>query len=159
MIETVVDTHVLADLLKQFTFNKPNRQLGETEFLTSNILKKINSSIESNGYEGSVVTSSFGFVEILNQFEKIRDSRYELSRIIAILRQPPDWFIVEPFTKETVYNLIKIPKYNLKGDSIELADAIHVATAIQRGPMTYLATHDGRLKSIDYVPLKIQLLF
>jgi predicted nucleic acid-binding protein len=158
MIECTVDTHILAELLMQYSAAQPNKLFEQTELLTSNITETINICVESNGYNGVVVASSFAFVEILNQFTIVSKGQFELSKVIGILEQPPGWFIVEPYTSQTVHNLIFIPKYNLDGESVELADAIHVATAIQRGPNTLLATHDGILSRINYNNHGIALL-
>lgn len=155
MIECVIDTHVLADLLTQYSSRNRTKLLNESSFLTKNILKKINDCIVSDGFTGTISASSFAFIEIINQFETVSKNQFKLSKVIGILTQPPDWFITEPFTIETITFLTKIPKYNLKGNAIELADAIHVATAMQRGPNTYLATHDGILKDINYKNLGI----
>ncbi len=155
MIECIVDTHILAEILIQYSAIKPNSSLTETEFLTPKILSKINPCIESDGFNGVVVASTFAFIEILNQFQKVSKGLFELPKLIGLLNQPPSWFIVEPYNIETVYHLISVPKYNLKRERVELADAIHVATAIQRGPNTFLATHDGILSRLNYQNLEI----
>jgi hypothetical protein len=69
----------------------------------------------------------------------------DLPQIIWILQQPADWLVIEPLAKDTSNRLIEAPKYNKNGKSIELADAIHIATAMQRGPGVLLATHDTAL--------------
>lgn len=158
MIECTIDTHILADLLKQYSSGKNNLPLIESEFITPKISNALNSCIESDGFNGVIVASSFAFIEIINQFKLVSDNKFELSKVIGILRQPPNWFIVEPYTMQTVYFLTLVPKYNLDGNSVEMADAIHIATAMQRGPNTYIATHDKIMSRINYDNLGIRHL-
>lgn len=155
-MECIVDTHILGDILCQFNAAKPNQTLQESRFITRNIAKVLNQCVESEGYSGVVVSSTFAFIEILNKFEEISESRFGIERIIAILNQPPDWFIIEPFSLETNRKLILVPKTNLAGESIELADAIHVATALQRGPSSFLATHDQTLRKLNFDLLELK---
>ncbi|MEP7317094.1 MAG: hypothetical protein ABI921_00075 [Panacibacter sp.] len=155
MIECTIDTHILAEILIKYSALKPNSLFDENELLTSKILNKINTCIDSNGFEGVVIASTFAFIEIINQFQKVSKGMFNVSKLIGLLNQPPDWFIIEPYTKETAFYLISVPKYNLNHESVELADAIHVATAIQRGPNTFLATHDGVLSRLNYKDLGI----
>ncbi len=157
MIECTVDTHIVADIFKQYSSAHPNLLLNESNFLTGKIHKFVNECIESNGSESVVITSSFAIVEIVNQFKKISNSEFDIAKLIGILQQPPEWLIIEPFNHETAYYLISVPKY-IGYHSIELTDAIHVATALQRGPNTFLATYDGILKKINYKSLNLNLL-
>lgn len=158
MIECIIDTHVLADLLMQYSSGKPNLPLIESEFITPNILEKLNSCIESDGFEGIVVTSSFSFIEVINRFQVVSKGLFDLPKVVGILKQPPNWFIIEPYSINTVYFLVLIPKYNLDGKSVELADAIHIATAMQRGPNTFIATHDKILSRLNFENLGIRHL-
>lgn len=155
MIECTVDTHILADMIVQYSAAKPNALMSQTEFLSPKILSKINLSIQSHGFEGVIVASAFAFIEIINQIKKVSKGQFDFPKIIGLLQQPPDWFIVEPYNIDTVNKLILVPKYNLSQQGIELADAIHVATALQRGLGTFLATHDGVLSRINYTTLGI----
>lgn len=158
MIECTVDTHVLAEILMQYSTSKPNLTLERTDILTEKILKIVNTCIESNGFSGVVVASTFAFIEIVNKFKAVSKGKFNLSILIAVLNQPPDWFVIEPYSSDTVKKLIKVPKYNLSQESVEMADAIHVATAMQRGPNTYLATHDGVLANLNYKNLELNHL-
>jgi predicted nucleic acid-binding protein len=158
MIECTIDTHILAEILMQYSSAKPNLPLTETEFLTLKILSKVNQCILSGGFDGIVVASAFAFIEIINQFQNVSKGKFSLSKLIGLLNQPPDWFIVEPYSSETAKFLISVPKYNLLQENVELADAIHVATAMQRGPQTYLATLDGVLSRLNYKNLGIKHL-
>jgi hypothetical protein len=155
MIECVIDTHVLSDLLIQYNSGKPNEPVIESFFLTKKIRQILNRCIVSDGFDGVVVASTFAFIEILNQFSLISKNQFSISKIVGLLNQPPEWFIIEPFSIETTKKLIEIPKFNLRGEKIELADAIHVATAMQRGPNSILATHDGILTGLNFNKLQL----
>ncbi len=158
MIECTVDTHILAEILMQYNPARAELPLVSTESMGPSISKKLNICIESAGFEGVIIASAFAFVEIVNQFKKVSKEKFNMARCIGMLNQPPDWFIVEPFDATTIFHLISVPKFNLKQINIELADAIHVATAMQRGPKTVLVTNDGVLNNLNFDNLNIEVL-
>lgn len=154
-MECIIDTHILADLLKQYNSGRPNQPLQESKFISKRISHVLNQFIQTEGYNGVIVASTFAFIEILNKFNEIAQDAFDLKKVVGILSQPPDWFVIEPFSGETNRQLISVPKINTNGENIELADAIHVATALQRGPNTMLATHDQTLRNLDFASLNI----
>lgn len=158
MIECTVDTHILAEILMQYNSALPFLPLIETEILQSGIVRKLNTCICSEGVEGIIASSAFAFIEIINQFDTVSRNGFSISKLLAFIQQPPDWFIVEPYNLETNYHLIKVPKINTIGENVELADAIHVATALQRGPNTMLLSLDGVLSRINFQNLNIVFL-
>jgi predicted nucleic acid-binding protein len=159
MFECTVDTHILAEIMMQYSPSTPKAVLVETEFLTDKVVNKINEAISTDGFSGTIIASAFAFVEIINQMERVSKNKFDVSRVIGFLKQPPEWFIVEPYSHDTVKIMVSVPKFNLRNENVELADAIHVATAMQRGPGTFLATMDGVLTRLSYRNLGIVHLF
>lgn len=155
MSDCVIDTHVLGDLISQFNPMKPLNRISESKFISKLICDELNKKILLDGVGGLIVASGFAFVEIANKFEEISNKRFKLERFCNFLTQPPNWFLVEPLGIDTTEYYAQVPKYSTKNESIELTDAFHAATAIQRGPRTILATSDHRLHDTVFADIHL----
>lgn len=106
-----------------------------------------------NSDKGYIVASTFAFLELINKFDQIFEKELEsgnisLERITAILQQPPSWLIIENVDFETAKNYCKVPNSVSSGTRISSDDAVHIATALQRGDKIYLLTVDHVLKQL-----------
>lgn len=147
--DCVVDTNILIHLLTQFSPENPHKEMSELCELNRDRLKYVNRKIELNGTEGYIVSSTFAFVEIANKFEMLSKDRFSYQRFRSFVRQPPEWFLIESLSLEVARNLLLVPKFNLLLENIELADAIHVSTALTRGERTVLLTSDSKLPKLN----------
>lgn len=145
-----IDTCILADILKQYQPINPNNPLIPSTFLKTNILKEINIAIESEGYEGMLITSSFSFIELINKFNDIfKNCNIESYKISNFLRQPPVWITIEELNENITSYLCEVPISNSHGHAISGDDAIHVATAISRQEKITFCTTDLRLANLN----------
>lgn len=72
MIYLLVDTCVLADIMRQYNPLSQYSELSEKVYLKKNMLRMINSVIsDKDGQTGIIVTSTFAFLELINKFDKI----------------------------------------------------------------------------------------
>ena len=107
MIYLVVDTCVLADIIRQYNPLRPHSALSEKVFLKKNMLRKVNSVIcDEDGNNGYIVTSTFAFLELINKFdmifkEEIKNKTISLARIVATVQQHPSWLLVDDMDLET----------------------------------------------------------
>lgn len=151
----LVDTCVLSDIMRQYNPCFPNATLSGGEYLKTNMLRMINSVVgDINGNKGYIVTSSFAFLELLNKFDKIfekeiADKKFSLDRIIATIQQPPSWLIIEETNLETAKEFCRVPNAIDTGEHISADDAVHVATAMQRGDDITILTTDHVLKHLN----------
>ena len=67
----------------------------------------------------------------------------------GFMLQPPSWFIVEPMTDVTARYFSNIPNCTAKYEPISSDDAVHLATALQRGDDVKFLTSDHKLKVLD----------
>ena len=151
-MEYVLDVNILKEVLRQYDSKYPNKKLTLVNGFDRNTIQSINRVIENEGYNGRIVASSFAFIEILNKISEISAGQYTLDKIRAFINQPPEWFIIEPIDIETCCHYFSIPKFTSQNKGIELADAIHLATAYQRGDKAIFVSTDHKL--IDVCTLK-----
>lgn len=158
--ECVLDTNFLAELITQYDFKYPNELLKINGIFTKKVVNLVNSIIANEEVGGRIVASSLAFVEISNKFSEISESesRFGKSKMLNFIKQPPIWFIIEPLDINTCKKFISIPKNTYNDKKIELTDACHVATAMQRGKDTYFATTDQKIWDINYQNLEIILI-
>ncbi|MBE6336947.1 MAG: type II toxin-antitoxin system VapC family toxin [Lentimicrobiaceae bacterium] len=150
----VVDTCVLSDILKQYNPSNPKQSYVQGCFLSNTMVQYINQIVtdcEENGY---IIASVFAFVELINKFKEIFiGSSVTIERIKGFMLQPPSWFIVEPMTEMTAKYFSCIPNYTPKYEPISSDDAVHLATALQRGDDVKFLTSDHKLivLNIDHI--------
>mgnify|MGYP000939271724 CR=1 FL=1 len=131
------------------------------------LVKRINQIIRyhsdfswnDDGEPGLVVASAFAFIEIARKFDAIVMQRFSVTQFAAFIDAPPNWFKISPVDKDLLPALHGLPANviieNGSQRPLELADAIHVATAISREKFLLVAT-DERI--ISLTPLKSHIL-
>lgn len=151
----LVDTCVLSDIMRQYNPSLPHSELSEGANLKKNMLRMVNSVVcDKEGNSGYIVTSTFAFIELINKFNMIFKNEIEkgtmsLNRITATIQQPPSWLIVEDVDIETAKYFCQVPNSIKSGIHISSDDAVHIATALQRGDNISLLTIDNVLKELD----------
>lgn len=152
-----VDTCVLSDLLKQFDPLRPYNPFQESKFITKGMVNLLNSIVEDKDQiEGYVISSVFAFVELFNKFEDIfGDNGITKERIESFMIQPPSWFIVENLSIDTAIQYCNVPLY-VGEEAVSSDDAVHIATAMQRGDkITFLTTdhilNKLQIKNISFI--------
>lgn len=149
IVYAYVDTCVLSDIIRQYDPKKPYEMLFEGRFLKKNMLKVVNRIItDTNEERGYIITSTFAFVELINKLDIIFSKTITTDRLMAIISQPPSWLIIEEIKNETALNFCDVPNY-IEGESVSSDDAIHVATAMQRGDKILFLTTDHVLSEMD----------
>lgn len=142
-----VDTCVMADIIISLdASNDLNPVVGT--FLSPEMLPILN-RIKENERFSKVVTSAFTFVELINKFSDIfKDTGVSLQKIYALMKQPPDWLIIEPVNELTEKSYCDVPT-KIENENVSMDDAIHVATAIQRNDNIVFLTTDHILRKLD----------
>ena len=64
-----------------------------------------------------------------------------------MMNQPPSWLIVEEVNNETAANYCDVP-VSVEGENVSSDDAVHVATAMQRGDDILFLTTDHVLSKL-----------
>lgn len=155
MRDIIVDTDILSDLLIQYysTF-KENNCFSESDKISKILAIKINEIVKRYTEDTCmyhVIASSFAFVEIARKFTVIFNGNLDLYKFRHFINEPPEWFRIASLDMAITEKLSQIPGYvitaNGKNESIEWADAIHIATAISRDKW-YFATNDHKIKSL-----------
>lgn len=166
MFDIILDTNVLSDFIASF-YNCDVRNNGNFEAhnsLTAGLANRINGILNNyRSYEaldkGVIVASSFAFVEIARQFEKISNGRFSRVQFKAFIDSPPAWFVIESMNNELFPFLQELPSSVVMpgGTSvpIEWADAIHVATALARNNTCLIAVTDKRIANIPSINNRI----
>jgi len=168
MSDIVLDTNVLADFIASYYKFEINVSGSFEEYKTisrffAEKLNLINSNYKNYGVlqDGVIIASTFAFVEIARQFEKIANKRFSIIQFRAFIESPPDWFIIYSLNEELFAYLNLLPSYVVMpgGNSLTLewADTIHVATALSRDEICLLATTDGRLVNIVDIQKRLYL--
>lgn len=146
----VVDTCVLSDILKQYNPSNPRQSYVQGHFLSNTMVQNINQIVTDSEENGYIIASVFAFVELFNKFNEIFiGSSVTIERIKGFMLQPPSWFIVEPMTDVTARYFSNIPNCTAKYEPISSDDAVHLATALQRGDDVKFLTSDHKLKVLD----------
>lgn len=165
--DVVLDTNLLSDLISSY-YRFDIRKSGEFQS-HNNINEKFCGKLNLilNNYrnnltleDGVIVASSFAFIEIARQFERISNGEYTAIQFKAFIDSPPEWFIIAPINNDLFIYLNELPNsVEMPGGqilTIEWADAIHIATALSRDNCN-VATTDGRLVAIPIIKEKLIL--
>lgn len=151
-IYAYVDTCVMADIIINLgTNNDLNPAVGK--FLSSEMIPILN-RIKKEERFSKVITSAFTFVELINKFSDIfKDTEVKIHKLYALMKQPPEWLIIEPLNELTVKSFFDVPT-KVDGKNISLDDAIHIATALQRNDALVFLTTDHILRKLKLPNLK-----
>ena len=145
-----VDTCVLADILIQYNPLAPYERMEETAFLKKDMLKHLNRIIEDNQSDsGYIIVSIFAFVELINKIGYIFSGQLSIERLTSIISQPPGWLIIEPMDEQTASCFCEVPNV-VDGENVSSDDAVHVATAMQRGDKLTFLTTDHILRKMRF---------
>lgn len=148
IVYAFVDTCVFSDIIRQYDPQSPHKMLSVGRYLKRDMLRVINRIIADEDDEsGYIVVSSFAFVELINKFETIFAGTVSIERLIATMSQPPSWLIIEDIKEETALNYCDVPN-TVNGENVSSDDAIHAATAMQRGDDVLFLTTDHILHNM-----------
>ena len=115
------------------------------------MIKVLNSVLDAGG---NIIVSSFVFIELLNKFDEIfKNDNFKIDRLKALLKQTPNWLIVEDLNNNVVKATINVPSY-VEGKNVSIDDTIHVATAISRGDEMFFLTTDTVLNRLKLPLIK-----
>ena len=112
------------------------------------MLKVVNEIVCDDDENGFIIASTFAFVELINRLDACFSGTMRIERLLSILVQPPSWLIIEDIEKNTALCFCDVPTV-VDGESISSDDAVHVATALQRGDDVLFLTTDHILSKMD----------
>lgn len=142
-----VDTCVFTDILRCYDSKSMSLNMKPLSFLNRDMIRILTQVLDHN--QGNIVVSSFVFIELINKFDEIfRDDDFTVERLKALLKQTPQWLIIENINNYVVKASISVPSY-IDTEGISIDDTIHVATAISRGDEMYFLTKDSKLKKLS----------
>ena len=164
-MDIVLDTNILSDLLVQYFSTDFHRssKFYASQFISEATAREINLRVkwhseevdhfgDNVGAAGLVIASTFAFVEIARQFDEISAGRYSLDQFRTFIEQPPNWFFAAAVDTTLARYLCQVPAYVRLAhggyEPMEVADAIHVATALSRD-RTLLAATDKRIRQVS----------
>jgi predicted nucleic acid-binding protein len=147
VVYALVDTCVLSDIISQYDPSYPHKHLSEGKNLKKKMLGVVNGIIGDEDDNGYIIASSFAFVELINRFNVVFEGAITIERLISILVQPPSWLIIEDINEETAMNFCDVPN-SVEGKNVSSDDAVHVATAMQRGDDILFLTTDNILSKM-----------
>lgn len=141
-----VDTCVFTDILRCYDSKTMTLNMKPLSFLNRDMIRILTQVLDNN--QGNIIVSSFVFIELINKFDEIfRDDDFTVERLKAILKQTPQWLIIEDINNYVAKASISVPSY-IENEGISIDDTIHVATAISRGDEMYFLTTDNKLKKL-----------
>lgn len=141
-----VDTCVFTDILRCYDSKTMSLNMKPLSFLNRDMVRILTQVLDDN--QGNIIVSSFVFIELINKFDEIfRDDDFTVERLKAILKQTPQWLIIEDINNYVAKASISVPSY-IDNEGISIDDTIHVATAISRGDEMYFLTTDNKLKKL-----------
>lgn len=147
-----VDTCVMADIIISLDTNNALNPIARG-YLTQEMLPVLNAIKEDERFS-KVVTSSFTFVELINKFASIfKDTDVTLEKLYALMKQPPEWLVIEPLNELTQQSYCDVPT-KVENENVSMDDAIHIATALQRCDDMFFLTTDHILRKIELPKLK-----
>jgi len=147
VVYAFVDTCVLTDIISQYDPSNPHKLLSERQNLKKEMLVVVNGIIGDDDKDGYIIASTFAFVELINKFDVIFSGVITIERLVSILVQPPSWLIIEDINIDTALNFCDVPN-SVDGENISSDDAVHVATAMQRGDDILFLTTDHILSKM-----------
>jgi len=147
VIYAFVDTCVLSDIIRQYNPSNPHELLSEGQYLKKKMLGVVNDIIGDDDENGFIIASTFAFVELINKFDVVFSGTITIERLVSILVQPPSWLIIEDININTALNFCDVPSL-VDGENISSDDAVHIATALQRGDNILFLTTDHILSKM-----------
>jgi len=111
------------------------------------MLGVVNDIIGDDDENGFIIASTFAFVELINKFDVVFSGTITIERLVSILVQPPSWLIIEDININTALNFCDVPSL-VDGENISSDDAVHIATALQRGDNILFLTTDHILSKM-----------
>ena len=111
------------------------------------MLGVVNDIIDDDDDNGFIIASTFAFVELINKFDVVFSNIITIERLLSILAQPPSWLIIEEINTETALYFCDVPN-SVDGENVSSDDAVHVATAMQRGDNILFLTTDHILSKM-----------
>lgn len=170
--DIVLDTNILSDVVAQY-FAQPYPAaltIQKSSHISPNLARELNRRIrwfseewlayeESDSSPGLIVASVLGFVEIARKFREIANGRFEEDEFRSFISQPPKWFLIASVDATLVRYLCRVPSYVKVDHShtlvpVEVADALHVATALSRDDALVAAT-DSRIRAMTSLKNRI----
>lgn len=148
VVYAFVDTCVLSDIISQYNPSNPHMLLSEGQNLKKKMLGVVNGIIGDDDENGYIIASTFAFVELINKFDVIFSGAITIERLVTILVQPPSWLIIEDINIDTALNFCDVPNL-VDGENVSSDDAVHVATAMQRGDDILFLTTDHILSKME----------
>lgn len=147
IIYAYVDTCVFTDILRSYDSKTMSLNMKPLNFLNRDMIKILTQVLENNN--GFIIVSSFVFIELINKFDEIfKNDDFTVERLKALLKQIPQWLIIEDINNLVVKASISVPSY-IDADGISMDDTIHIATAISRGDEMYFLTTDKKLNKLQ----------
>ena len=147
IIYAYVDTCVFTDILRSYDSKTMSLNMKPLNFLNRDMIKILTQVLENNN--GFIIVSSFVFIELINKFDEIfKNDDFTVERLKALLKQIPQWLIIENINNLVVKASISVPSY-IDADGISMDDTIHIATAISRGDEMYFLTTDKKLNKLQ----------
>lgn len=141
-----VDTCVFTDILRCYDSKTMSLNMKPLNFLNRVMIEKLTQVLYNNN--GNIIVSSFVFIELINKFDEIfKNDDFSIERLKALLKQTPEWLIIEDINNSVVKASISVPSY-IDADGISMDDTIHIATAISRGDEMYFLTTDKILNKL-----------
>ena len=147
VVYALVDTCVLSDIIGQYDPLDPHKILSEGHYLKKKMLGVVNGIIGDDDENGYIIASTFAFVELINKFDVVFSGAITIERLMSILAQPPSWLIIEDINTDTALNYCDVPNL-VEGKNVSSDDAVHVATAMQRGDDIFFLTTDQILSKM-----------
>lgn len=145
----LTDTCVLSDILKQYNPLEPHKEYITSRFISRKMVKFINKVVTKDD-EGYIISSIFAFIELINKFDSIfHNSSVTMERLRSFISQPPSWLIIESMDINTAEKFCDVPTQTQKGEPISSDDAVHIATALQRGDPLFFLTSDHKLHDLN----------
>lgn len=142
-----VDTCVFTDILRCYDSKTMSLNMKPLNFLNRVMIEKLTQVLYNNN--GNIIVSSFVFIELINKFDEIfKNDDFSIERLKALLKQTPEWLIIEDINNSVVKASISVPSY-IDADGISMDDTIHIATAISRGDEMYFLTTDKKLNKLQ----------
>ncbi len=147
IVYAFVDTCVLSDIIRQFNPLCPRAPMLSGNFLKKDMLRQVNRIITDMDEGGYIIASTFAFVELINKMDTVFEGTISIERLLGVMDQPPSWLIVEEMNNNTVIHFCDVPN-SVGGVSISSDDAIHIATAMQRGDDLFFLTTDQTISKL-----------
>lgn len=151
MSDLVLDTGPLAYLLREY-FASENRRIPSfrpDNELSQGVVKQISRIVQGYDFGHNryvIAASALAFVELAYKWTALAKGHIRPSQLTAFLKEPPEWFVVEPMDEHIMPYFMgvgsSVQLQDGRMEPIEWTDAIHMATALSR--------EDGKLVTTDH---------